>query len=136
MSVFDLLTEEQQKERYSCCIRKIKHATEEDAKRSKGRIEVRGSNRPLRVYQCPYCGFWHVGGYEEDPKEVKIVYFEGKPYRKLSIQHSPEDAKSFRDRLMRKGYSVKIKRKQNSSKTRRNYHVYAYHPVRDAKVTV
>ncbi len=128
MTLFDLLTEEQQAERYSCCIRKKRHASEEEARQSMYRIKDRGELKPLHIYQCPYCCFWHVGGCQ-DHEENKIRIIDGYPFKKVSIQHGPEDAARYKAYLQRKGYWVRIKRRQNTKKTRRNYYIYAYHPV-------
>lgn len=65
-------------------------------------------------------------------EENKTLMIDGFPFRKVSIQHGPEDALRYKAYLQRKGYWVRIRRKQNKQKTRRNYYMYAYHPVRDA----
>ncbi|HWQ66262.1 MAG TPA: hypothetical protein VN372_05260 [Methanospirillum sp.] len=128
MCLFDLLTPEQQEERYSCCIKKKRHASMEEARISMRRIKDRGERKPLHVYHCPYCLFWHVGGCS-DEQENKIRIFDGFPFKKVSIQHGPEDASRYRAYLQRKGYWVRITKRQNAKKTRRNYYIYAYHPV-------
>ncbi|PKL59447.1 MAG: hypothetical protein CVV33_07780, partial [Methanomicrobiales archaeon HGW-Methanomicrobiales-4] len=127
MCFYDLLTPEQQEHRYSCCIKKIKHATEDDARQSMRRIQDRGELKPLHTYQCPYCFCWHVGGCSEQD-EVKIRIIDGFPFKKVSIQHGPEDAARYKAYLQRKGYMVRIRRQQNRKNTRKNYHIYVYHP--------
>lgn len=113
--------------RYSCCIKKISHLTEEDAKKSLYRIRSRGEMKPLHVYFCPFCFHWHVGGCEpEEDDNIRII--DGLPFRLVSTQKSPEDMIRYKLLMIKKGYQVRVRTRQNKAKTKRRYQIFVYKP--------
>ena len=44
--------------------KKIHHATKQEAQRHKRSLPKK-RGKPLRVFQCPHCGGWHVGHLEK-----------------------------------------------------------------------
>lgn len=113
--------------RYSCCIKKIPHATEEEAKKSLGRIKSRGESKSLHVYFCPFCFHWHVGGAEPEYDD-KIRIIAGLPFKLVSTQKSPEDMIRYKLMMIKKGYQVRVRNKQNKAKTKRRYQIFVYKP--------
>ena len=111
--------------RYSSCIKKISHLTEEDAKMSLQRIRSRGEMKPLHVYFCPFCFHWHVGGCEENDN-IRII--DGLPFRHVSTQKSPEDMIRYKLMMLKKGYQVRVRSRQNKARTKRRYQIYVYKP--------
>ena len=112
--------------RYSACIKKIRHVTEEDAIKSMTRIRSRGECKPLHVYFCPFCFHWHVGGIDTDEDHVRII--NGLPFRHVSTQKSPEDMIRYKLLMIKKGYKVHVRSRQNKARTKRRYQIYVYKP--------
>lgn len=126
MSLYDCLPDEIDGfTRYSSCIRKKRYATEEEAKYAIYKLRKFGEEKPLHPYFCPFCYMWHVGGCEPE-EEIKTRIIDGMPFTRDSTQRSPEDAKRRREVLLRKGYHVRVRRKNNNSRTRKLYQIYKY----------
>jgi hypothetical protein len=42
------------------CVNKVRYRDLDDAKRAKARYMRRRPDAPLRAYDCPHCGGWHL----------------------------------------------------------------------------
>lgn len=65
-------------ERAGQCTGKMKHPSKEAAKRHLKRARSFSGRGNIRVYRCPWCGYWHLGGKakkQAEPAETR--YTEG-----------------------------------------------------------